>query len=688
MEVSGFYGPSPVSNVLSVYLTHNVPVRKGMIIRGLVGIPGTVVVTDYASNVYGDVVVNPGPPAISFPYVDVVSAQVIGGGTLPVQPSSLLQLTFELAPEQKSQAHVFRGPLRGNTFQVYVTDDAFTGPVPDKGWRVQGLSDPANGLVDVSGNVIVTSAVTFGSGTANVLVGTTEKLQQYMYTFEAQAEQAQALPTPGSNVLATFTPPTAKLEPAFYSLYDPKIFDAEAIKGQIAELRDLNSNVTVPPAPREAYVEMKGRGFGTGALTAIAAIGPQEKYVYGGESLWIPKIIQHTPFKITQRLLNPLTTTSKFLDSTQTYTTFINPRESGDLLTNMYLSVTLPAGYTYTPLVGRAILKKVEFLLGNQVVETLTDDWYMIRDQLFLDADEKLAMYQAVSGGYNESQTIPATSPLNLMIPLDFFFCRRHTHSHKGREKLEKPFFPMCAIQNQVIGIRFTFQNPAWITGTPDASLDLINPRVLIEEITLSAHERMYYQRRKLTYKVNHVWAEAGQPYVNGKAIMNLTANFPVSMIAWFVRNQLYESQDPKFYASRYQYGYSTDYIPAAVPVTFFNGVSINFLDIIQQGTMYLNNQNILSNFPGALYYSYKQPLDHGLSVPTKSIYMYCFGDNPREYNQEGYIDFSKLDAQTTHLDLIFDPVLAPQITQSYTMYLYYYGYVTLEIEHGRSTLK
>jgi hypothetical protein len=551
-------------------------------------------------------------------------------------------------------------------------------------------------LVDVAGNITVTKFIS-EPGTANVLTDTTTKEQQYLYRLDVVTDQEQVIPLPSLNVLLTFTRPNAEIESKYYSLYDPKIFDASQIKGQAAELRDLNSNVyTDVPAPRDTLVEMAGRGFGTGALTALAAIGPQEKYMYGGESLWMPKIIQHTPFAITQRFLLPLKVgNEKFLDSLQTFSVDIHPRDSGDLLSNMYLSVSLPAlpaGYNYTPLVGRAILKKVEFLIDGQPIETLTDDWYILRDQLFLDADEKLAVYQAVSLGQSESNVVPATDVVKMMIPLDFFFCRRHSDRKIGREKLEKPFFPLCAILQQTVTIRFTLHDSTWITDAPtDADgkpIDIIEPKVLIEEITLSPRERMYYQSHELNYKVNRIWAEAGQPYTNGKAVMNLTANFPVSMITWFVRNQSYEDEkDAAYYKSRYQYGYSTDYIQAAVPVTFFNGVTINFLDIIQYGTLYLNNENVLSNFPGALYYSYKQALEHNLSVPTKSIYMYCFGDNPKEYNQEGYVDFSKLKSQTTHLDLTFDPTLSPQIEKSYTMYLYYYGYVPLRISGGYATL-
>ena len=697
LTVTGFYGPSLTSNILAVYLLQNAPILPGMTITGLIGIPGVVVVETYTANVYGDVIINPGPPAISFPYVALVTATIEGPGTIPVAPSSLLQLTFGFKKVMtKTTAHGFRGPLvTGNTFSVYVVDQ-FTGPVPQKDWRVTGFNNPSMLLVDVAGNITVMNFVA-ESGTANVLVDTITKPQKYLYRLDVTTDQAQVMPLPSSTVLLTFTRPSSLIESKYYSMYDPKLFDASQIKGQTAALRDLNSNVyTDVPAPRDALIEMAGRGFGTGALTAIAAIGPQEKYMYGGESLWMPKIIQHTPFAITQRFLLPLKSGSdQFLKSTRSFSVDIHPRESGDLLSNMYLSVSLPAlpaGYDYTPLVGRAILKKVEFMIDGQPIETLTDDWYVLRDQLFLDADEKLAMYQATSLGQSESNVVPATDVVKMMIPLDFFFCRRHGDRTIGREKLEKPFFPLCAILKQTVTIRFTFHDSTWITNaSTDANgnpVDLINPKVLLEEITLSPRERMYYQSHELNFKVNRVWAEAGQPYSGGKAVMNLTANFPVSMITWFVRNQTYEDEsNSAYYKSRYQYGYSTDYIPAAVPVTFFNGVTINFLDIIKSGTLYLNNQNVLSNFPGALYYSYKQALDHGLSVPTKSIYMYCFGDNPKEYNQEGYVDFSTLNSQTTHLDLIFDPILAPQIEKSYTMYLYYYGYVPLQISGGYARL-
>jgi len=420
-----------------------------------------------------------------------------------------------------------------------------------------------------------------------------------------------------------------------------------------------------------------------GALQALSAVGPQEKFMYDDKSEWAPNITHHSKFAITRRMLPVINKNGGSYLGTQ-YQVPIYPKQEEDLLANMFLSVSLPAlpaGYNYCELVGRAIIKSAEILVDGNVIENLEDDWYVIRDQLFLNADEKLSMYRLVSNGQAESNVVPATTQLNLMVPLDFFFCRR-------KRRQGKPYLPLCAMENSSVIIRLTFNTQPWITNYTTTNIDLINPRLLLEEVTLTPEERIYYMTSKLTFKIPVANREAVQSYQNGTVRMNLTADFPVSMLVWFVRNRLYESTtNPVYYASRYTYGYSTDYIISAVPINFFNGVTQKFVDIIKSATIYLNNKNVLSNFPGALYYTYKQSTEHTLTAPTKNMYMYCFGDDPSAYSQDGTVDFRQLNSQTTYIDMTFDPALAPQIQQGYNMYLYYYGYRTLVISGGKLRL-
>ena len=580
VSTSGFYTQTKSSNTaFMVYLTEQTSglnISNGWVITGLSGVYGNVRVVEYTANVYGDVVISVGPPAVSFPFVSnalVVSDQP----NLDMKPSSIMRLTF-------------------------------TPP-------------------------LVTSSIV-------------------------------------SNVVAA---------PSF-GYYDPRYFDATHIIGTPGELRDLNSNVMTSEG-REVYTTVVDHGAGTGAISALAAVGAQDRYMYGGESKWTPQIRQHTPFVISQRLTIPLASIGGYLGNTVQLNIF--PRERGDLISNMYLKCSLPAlpeGYYYTELTGRAIIQKAEFLVDGETYESITDDWYVINDQLALDADEKLGMYQLISNGTPENTNVTATSQLSLIIPLEFFFCRRYTHMRENK----KPYFPMCALTNSTITVRFTFNKASWITNAP-ISVDLIKPQLLLEEITLSPEERMFYRSQPLKLRVPRVWKEASQTFSNGIARLNLTADFNVSMMVWFIRNKAYENENSSYYSSRYSYGYTTNYIVAATPVTFFNGVELKYIDTIDYATMYLNNNNVLSNFPGGLYYTFKQAIDHQLSVPTKSLYMYCFSEKPLQYNHDGgSLNFSKLNSQTTHLDIKFLEQYAPQIQSDYSLNLYYYGYVNIEIGNGR----
>jgi len=281
----------------------------------------------------------------------------------------------------------------------------------------------------------------------------------------------------------------------------------------------------------------------------------------------------------------------------------------------------------------------------------------------------------------------------DIITPLEFFFCRRHSANNKARERLRRPYFPLCAMWNQRMYVRFTFQPNAWWCNTPVGSrIDVYDPSTTVlptlitEEILLNDDERLYYMSTPLKYLVPRVQKESTLSFSGNQPKLELTASFPVQTIAWFFRNKNYENvADGRYSDSRYNYGYTTQYIATGIQLQFPSGNS-NFVDVISSAKITLNNVDILSTFQGSLYYSFKQPLEHGLSIPSKNIYTYSFGLTPKEYNQGGYLNFSKLNSQTTYLQLTFNPQYTSQIIQGYNLYLFYYGYTLLVFQGGFAT--
>jgi hypothetical protein len=364
----------------------------------------------------------------------------------------------------------------------------------------------------------------------------------------------------------------------------------------------------------------------------------------------------------------------------------------------MYFTCTVPAisaGYGINENIGRSLIKQVDFMVNDTVIETLYDDWYIIRDQMFLDADEQIGMYSMV-GGLKSS--ISSSASQTIACPLEFFFCRRHSHANKGRERLRKPFFPICAMWNQRVYIRFTFHPYVWWSNSP-TPVDISNPALITEEILLDTAEKLYYQHTPLRFTVNRVKKEAPTNFGAGAAkqvSVQLTASFPVQSIFWFFRSKNYEAVtdstgEPSgvYYNQRYNYGYTSDYIKTGVQLNFpsaKNNVT-NFIDPVATAKITLNNVDISSTFQGSLYFTYKQPMEHGLSVPSRNIYTYSFGLTPAEYNQGGFLNFSKLNSQTSTLTLVFSPSYSAQIAQGYILYLFYYGYSILEFDKGFARL-
>ena len=291
----------------------------------------------------------------------------------------------------------------------------------------------------------------------------------------------------------------------------------------------------------------------------------------------------------------------------------------------------------------------------------------------------------------SNSSVVPQST---ITIPLEFFFCRRHSHNNRGRERLRRPYFPVCAMWNQRLYVRFTFNPNTWWCNSPVANntdlyppVSTLWPNLITEEVLLENAEKLYYTNTPLKYIVNRVQKESPQFFNSQTIQLNFTANYPVQTLAWFFRNKAYETTtDGRYYNFRYSYGYTTQYIKTGVQLYFPSGTS-NYVDVIETAKITLNNVDILSTFQGSLYYTFKQPMEHALSIPSKNIYTYSFGLTPKEYNQGGYLNFSKLVSQTTYLQLTFLPQYTDQIIQGYNLYLYYYGYTLLQFQGGFASL-
>lgn len=421
-------------------------------------------------------------------------------------------------------------------------------------------------------------------------------------------------------------------------------------------LRDLSDNVS------SIYYDFtetpsSTNYFATVASMGMDAIGPQEDLLYKKDTDWTPKIYKHTNFSVVQKEIR-VTTSPPYVGGTLTIP--LNPRENGDLLSNMYFKCKLPPNVNYTKRVGRALFEKVELCFNEFVIQRYDDNWARIHDELFMSADESLVLDEILEGP-------------DLIIPFKFFFCEKDQ------------YLPLCALTNQMIYIKIYFNKQSWFTDFT-GNLDITEPSIIFDQIFLTTEERNYYKLKSHQIIIPYVENETPQLFNKGSVTINMSASFNVSMLTWFIRNQNYET-DPVQYDKRYSYGYVSDLVKSYTSFVNWKGETVYYVPVIDYVDLFINNVNIIKGLTGDLYYTYKQPMEHGLSVPDTTIYTYCFSEEPKNPLKRGDVDFRTLASKTTNLKIKFLESYVPQLSQSYYLYLYYFGYRTLSIDRGFGVL-
>jgi hypothetical protein len=294
--------------------------------------------------------------------------------------------------------------------------------------------------------------------------------------------------------------------------------------------------------------------MGEAAKISLKAIGKQDTYLLSkdpDDSFFNYKeLLRHSEFRKYHRSRNVVNPgqVPKWPFG-QTLKVEFNPTNMGDLLSNMWLSITMP-GITdgnYADQLGRHILKSVTMFVDEIEVEKLHDDWGIIYDDLYLEMSEKVANRALVNRnlGFDKSvgNSIFARQSADLVVPLHFFFSRKYSSDEHSTNKPNRPYFPICAIHKQKITFELEFYNQEFYTNTTD-TLELQSFNLVTEEITLSGQERQYFASRPLTMINDVVKKHPTSVSELNKDIIknNLVPNIPVKCLHWFLRNTKFEN--------------------------------------------------------------------------------------------------------------------------------------------------
>ena len=293
--------------------------------------------------------------------------------------------------------------------------------------------------------------------------------------------------------------------------------------------------------------------MGEAAKISLKAIGKQDTYLLSkdpDDSFFNYKeLLRHSEFRKYHRSRNVVNPgqVPKWPFG-QTLKVEFNPTNMGDLLSNMWLSITMP-GITdgnYADQLGRHILKSVTMFVDEIEVEKIFDDWMVIHDELYLEVSEKVSnrfiLNRMLGFDTSSAQRAYASLDSEVIIPLPFFFSRKYSSDEYLSNEPNRPFFPLCAVHKQKIEFEFEFHPQNFFTNSVD-TIQLENFKIITEEFTIDPVERLYLKNKEYTMITDLVKKHPTIETLPGVDTVqtNLVPNSRVKSIHWFLRNTLFE---------------------------------------------------------------------------------------------------------------------------------------------------
>jgi len=363
----------------------------------------------------------------------------------------------------------------------------------------------------------------------------------------------------------------------------------------------------------------------------LLAIGSQDIYLSVKPQMNIFQYIYYRYVNFSNELLKISLNSTPMFDS-QTHV--IIPKTGGHLLSKIYLHLKLPALIyerlkyaSWSDTLGYAIFSKpVELLIGGIVVDRLYPVGMDLLDELRTSTNKVGHDQMILKSDMFRDAIYNATKPVDLMIPLDFWFTKDYALS-----------LPLLSMTSQDIQLNFSFNsfnNLINYNGTaPPNKVDIISGDLYVEYLYLDETIVKEFQQQKHQYVITQMVYNGEDIIPQGKNIFSTKLNFanPCQELIFSCVDQ--NNIDNNCY---FDYSRRSDQSPLISEIKLLldgrNRYDINFLPEFIFRQLFPNNVHSV--------------------IPMKYMYIMPFAIKPEDYQPTGSANLSRFDEVSLNLEM------------------------------------
>jgi hypothetical protein len=330
----------------------------------------------------------------------------------------------------------------------------------------------------------------------------------------------------------------------------------------------------------------------------------------------------------------------------------------GDMLGDITLEIRLPIidgaspSDTWIDGIGHVLLRRLNLIVDDTLVQTQERLWYDLSDKMFLSAAHANGKNEMIGKGH----VLSLTKSHIIYVPLKLLSCKSH---HKNQV-----FLPLLSVPGSTISLTFeceSFENcvTSYSGSQPPMSLDV---RLLVEYVFLDSAEKERILRRPTTIMFEDVQDMESRSYTESNSTdgafripldrvdVDLSElNVPVKALVWVT--------------------YATNY-----------GQFFEYTDDIAETTLLLSGRERIEPRTSE-YFKRIDPYMHNFKIDTGNVHLYSLSLDVGGMQPSGHLSFDQVHAPLLR-------VFLKEKRSDLTVKVFAMCYKMLVVDRGRLSMK